>query len=102
MHREDFTRRSFLEKKTALSLVQFAHQDKNGDLALNGDKVDDLVGTLIAEAPIDVVAQLTAAEEEEDSCKAGVSLTEGQRNQLLMLQELIKRKLEASAPVNGG
>jgi len=97
VRRENFTRRSFLEKKTALSLVQFAHQGSNGDLALSGDKVDDLVGTLIAEAPTDVVDQLTAAEKD---IMAGVKLTVQQRDELLLLQELIKRKLEASAPVS--
>ena len=105
MRRESFTTRPFLDQKTALTLVQFANQDKNGDLALGGDRVDKLVGALIAEAPADVVERLINAERaingDEDVAKLQKGI-EGQRaplvgerrRELEMLQELIRRRLE--------
>jgi len=93
VRRKTFTNRPFEEKKTALSLVQFARQGSNGDLGLNGEKIDDLVGTLIAEAPEAVVRRLSV---DEDGSKPAAELTQQQREELLVLQELIKRKLEGS------
>jgi len=93
VRRKTFTNRPFEEKKTALSLVQFARQGSNGDLGLNGEKIDDLVGTLIAEAPEAVVRRLSV---DEDGSGPAAELTQQQREELLVLQELIKRKLEGS------
>jgi len=90
VRRKTFAARPFEEKKTALSLVQFARQVSNGDLGLNGEKIDDLVGTLIAEAPDAVVQRLTA---DEEDAKPVAQLSPEQRKELEMLQELIKRKL---------
>jgi len=110
VRRETFTARPFLDQKTALTLVQFANQDKNDDLALGGDRVDKLVGALIAEAPADVVERLTNAERaangEGDAVKVQNGLERGReplgdlrRRELEMLQELIRRRLEV---VEGG
>lgn len=90
VRRKTFTARPFEEKKTALSLMQFARQGSNSDLGLHGEKIDDLVGTLIAEAPEDVVQRLAA---DEEDAKPVAQLTQQQREELEMLQELIKRKL---------
>ena len=79
LRRNDFTKRSFLEKKTALSLVQLA--DQNKDFALGGEAVENLLGTLIAEAPSDVVAQFTADEQANEAKQAGV-LGEKERKEL--------------------
>lgn len=45
LNQPDFTRLSFLEQKTALSLVQFATQETSLDLS--GDQVENLLGVLI-------------------------------------------------------
>lgn len=45
LQQANFARRSFQEKQLALNLAQFANANK--DLGLGGDKVEDLLGTLI-------------------------------------------------------
>ncbi|KAL8953570.1 MAG: hypothetical protein Q9222_000565 [Ikaeria aurantiellina] len=47
-----FQGRSAVERQAALSLADFAHSDPKSQLA--GDRVEELVNTLISEAPIDL------------------------------------------------
>ncbi|EMC95572.1 hypothetical protein BAUCODRAFT_494698 [Baudoinia panamericana UAMH 10762] len=108
LHQANFLRRSFAEKQTALTLAQFA--SANNDLELGNDQVENLVVALIAEAPTEVVDEYRAAEDAV-AAKAKQSsaippsppnsdqtdqLSAEQRKELLMLQELIRRKLESS------
>ncbi|KAL8704190.1 MAG: hypothetical protein Q9201_002651 [Fulgogasparrea decipioides] len=52
-HQDDiFQGRTQAERQTALSLAQFAHSDPSSQLS--GDRVEQLVNTLITEAPCDV------------------------------------------------
>lgn len=118
MHRDNFSRRSFLEKQTALSLVQFSTQQS--DLELGSGRVENLLGTLIvspscnmtvqsraealirtsqAEAPADVVEKMMDAEAARDDnshplASVPVQLSASQRSELLLLQELIRRRLD--------
>ncbi|KAK0904175.1 hypothetical protein LTS16_018514 [Friedmanniomyces endolithicus] len=110
MQQANFARRSFAEKQLALNLAQFASANK--DLELGSDQVDNLVGALIAEAPSEVVEEFMAAEgaakqKANSSAPAVIPpwppnsdqtdiILAGQRKQLRMLQELIRRKLESS------
>ncbi|KAK4545040.1 hypothetical protein LTR36_003591 [Oleoguttula mirabilis] len=107
LQQANFARRSFAEQQLALNLAQFANANK--DLDLGRDQVENLVGTLIAEAPSEVVNHFMAA---ENAAKAKSSastappspppsdqpeqLSAEQRKELQMLQELIRRKLENS------
>lgn len=109
LEQANFARRSFAEKQLALNLAQFA--SGNEDLVLGSDQVENLVGALIAEAPSEVVAEMTAAEDAEkktstSSALGGVppsppssdstDLSAEQKRELQMLAELIKRRLESS------
>ncbi|KAK5114509.1 hypothetical protein LTR62_002444 [Meristemomyces frigidus] len=107
LQQANFTRHSFDEQQVALNLAQFA--TANQDLDLGSDKVQDLVGTLIAEAPAEVVdgymASADNVEMKETAPTVPLSpptseetdqLSAEQRKQLLNLQELIRRKLENS------
>ena len=105
----NFARRSFRDKQMALNLAQFA--SANQDLDLGSDQVENLVGTLIAEAPIEVVDEIVAGEaanaEKARSTSSAIppsppnsekpdSLSEKQRQELLVLQELIRRRLDGA------
>ncbi|KAF2722328.1 hypothetical protein K431DRAFT_302694 [Polychaeton citri CBS 116435] len=105
----NFSRRPFAERQLALNLAQFANANK--DLNLGNDRVETLIGTLIAEAPPEVVADMTAVEDNERTLSAAApastippsppvseqpeQLSSEQRKELLLLQELIRRRLEA-------
>lgn len=105
----NFARRSFREQQMALNLAQFA--TSNQDLDLGSDQVENLVGTLIAEAPAEVVDEIVAGEtadaEKARSASSAVPpsppaseqpdmLSEAQRKELLVLQELIRRRLDGA------
>nr|POE77953.1 curved dna-binding protein [Quercus suber] len=100
LEQANFAKRSFSEKQMALNLTQFA--SANQDLELGKDQVENL-----AEAPSNVVDEYLAAEDAEKahSSTSGIppsppaseqpeQLSDAQRNELLMLQELIRRRLE--------
>ncbi|KAL8707866.1 MAG: hypothetical protein Q9220_007150 [cf. Caloplaca sp. 1 TL-2023] len=61
-----FQGRSTVERQAALSLAEFAHSDPNSQLA--GDRVEELVSTLISEAPIEVLQSY-----DETALESGVS-----------------------------
>lgn len=66
---EDFRRRSFAEQQTALALQQF----KDGSyiaIQTGTSKVENLIGTLIQEAPQDVQGLFTSEETLSDDQKA--------------------------------
>ncbi|CAK3901221.1 Curved DNA-binding [Lecanosticta acicola] len=107
LKRANFAKRPFNEKQVALQLAQFANN--NQDLNLGGDQVENLVGTLIAEAPTEVVNEMMAAEDVEmtksvssaippspPSSEQPEQLSAELRKELQVLQELIRRKLEGS------
>ncbi|KAF2487115.1 hypothetical protein BDY17DRAFT_3385 [Neohortaea acidophila] len=107
LEQANFARRTFMEKQMALNLAQFANANK--DLNLGSDQVENLVGTLIAEAPQQVVDEMMAAEEQERARSASSAippsppaseqpdqLSAAQRKDLQMLQELIRRRLEGA------
>ncbi|KAF2173556.1 hypothetical protein M409DRAFT_61920 [Zasmidium cellare ATCC 36951] len=107
LEQANFAKRPFNEQQLALNLAQFASDNK--DLDLGGDQVQNLVGTLIAEAPSAVVDEMMAAEDAEKAKSASSlvppsppsseqtdQLSAEQRKELQMLQELIRRKLENS------
>ncbi|KAK4497902.1 hypothetical protein PRZ48_010557 [Zasmidium cellare] len=107
LEQANFAKRPFNEQQLALNLAQFASD--NQDLDLGGDQVQNLVGTLIAEAPSAVVDEMMAAEDAEKAKSASSlvppsppsseqtdQLSKEQRKELQMLQELIRRKLENS------
>ncbi|KAI9803314.1 MAG: hypothetical protein M1825_002105 [Sarcosagium campestre] len=99
-------RKSFVEDKAALNLAQFANA--NADIALDADATKNLVDTLIAEAPADVVAlyaesapaseptslSVTPAPQASRVALQGQGSQTDERQSLLMLQELIRRRLE--------
>ncbi|KAI9809548.1 MAG: hypothetical protein M1827_006783 [Pycnora praestabilis] len=102
--KSDFENRPFVERKTALNLAQLAHF--NNDLNLSLDQMENLVGTLIAEAPPDVVDMImegstiknsasppSPAESEQAEQKK--SMSKKDRATLLLFQDLIRRKLES-------
>ena len=105
----NFARRSFRDQQMALNLAQFANS--NQDLDLGSDQVENLVGTLIAEAPTEVVDDIVAGEtadaEKARSASSAIPpsppsseqpdvLSEAQRKELLVLQELIRRRLDGA------
>ncbi|KAK3674584.1 hypothetical protein LTR78_005670 [Recurvomyces mirabilis] len=107
LQQANFARRPFAEQQLALNLAQFA--SANQDLDLGSDQVENLIGTLIAEAPTEIVDDYTAVtvavEGKIDVPAVPLSpptseqtdqLSAEQRKQLLELQELIRRKLESS------
>lgn len=111
---EAFNQHSFIDRQAALNLAHFARS--NEDLGLSPANVEELTNALIAEAP-ENVASLIAREErstrlstipEEESTDSPVGLapssqlaeksTGGTEKQALeLLQELIRRRLEAMA-----
>ncbi|KAI6874619.1 hypothetical protein KC338_g1118 [Hortaea werneckii] len=107
LQQANFARRSFVEKQLALNLAQFAAANK--DLDLGKDQVENLVGTLIAEAPEEVVNGIMASEDTEKATSTSTAippsppaseqtdqLSPEQRKELQLLQELIQRKLDGS------
>ncbi len=93
----------------ALNLAQFAHS--NQDLDLGSDQVENLVGTLIAEAPAEVVDEIVAGETADaekassatyanpprpPSSEQPDALSEAQKKEMLVLQELIRRRLDGA------
>ncbi|KAI9801107.1 MAG: hypothetical protein M1833_002975 [Piccolia ochrophora] len=97
-----------VDHKTVLNLVQLA-QDK-GDLNMNADETENLINTLIAEAPPGVV-KLFSADAAAGSAEARARPHPASRPMqtphqpqvdekanLLMLQELIRRRLEGIDP----
>ncbi|KAI9845227.1 MAG: hypothetical protein M1837_004982 [Sclerophora amabilis] len=104
--REELEKRSFIDQKAALNLAQFSQA--NSDLNLGVDEVDNLITTLIAEAPTEVVSLLS-----ESVGKASIippsppssdsrpdqpepALSQKERNTLQVFQELIRRRLEGA------
>ncbi|KAI9723435.1 MAG: hypothetical protein M1812_001319 [Candelaria pacifica] len=94
-------KRPFREQQTALNLAQFA--GANRDVGLSPDRVENLVDSLIAEAPTEVVTLY------EEGAKDAATVTSSagskqqekidsdqERSELLKLQELIRRKLDGS------
>ncbi|KAL8874642.1 MAG: hypothetical protein Q9174_000047 [Haloplaca sp. 1 TL-2023] len=53
LRKDIFKGRSEAERQTALSLAQFAQSD--GQSQLSGDRVEELIGTLLSEAPDNVI-----------------------------------------------
>ncbi|KAH9828383.1 PHD-finger [Teratosphaeria destructans] len=109
LQQANFARRSFAEQQLALNLAQFAAADGNKDLDLGKDKMNILLGTLIAEAPQEVVSAKTAEETVEAAKSSAAAippsppsseqtdqLSAEQRRELENLQELIRRKLDQS------
>ncbi len=112
-----FNQHSFIEQQTALHLAQLAQT--NSDLGLNSNKVTNLIGALIAEAPETVVslyagkpidtsnskgkgkAATPEADPEEKPAKQDNSLPEDERRFLEALQELIRRKLNGTGSSGG-
>ena len=102
LYEMDFAQRPFDEQQLALNLAQFAND--NQDLDLGGDEVQNLVGTLIAEAPAEVVQSMMGMNEDtltnlastavSDSPPSDGGLSADNRKQLMMLQALIQRKLD--------
>lgn len=111
---EAFDKHSFIDRQAALNLALFA--SANQDLGLTPANVGDLTHALIAEAPENVASLITREEKskrlstipEEESTDAPVRLapsspsaeksTGGTEKQALeLLQELIRRRLEAVA-----
>lgn len=113
---EAFNKHSFIDRQAALNLALFA--GSNQDLGLNQSTVGNLTRALIAEAPDNVVSLFTKEEKkstaklstipEEESTDAPVRLAPlcpsaeksigGTEKQTLeLLQELIRRRLEAVA-----
>ncbi|KAI9879463.1 MAG: hypothetical protein M1830_008510 [Pleopsidium flavum] len=104
--KKDFQKRPFVERKAALNLAQFAQQ--NQDLNISSDQVENLVDTLIAEAPSEVVALCTETSNPNitkdpsippsppasDQPEHGISQKE--RDALMIIQELIRRRLDGS------
>lgn len=111
---EAFDNHSFIDRQAALNLAQFAMA--NQDLGLSPANVGDLTHALIAEAPANVVSLITREEKstrlstipEEESTDAPVRLAPSspsaeksiggtEKQTLELLQELIRRRLEAVA-----
>ncbi|KAI9826312.1 MAG: hypothetical protein M1832_000229 [Thelocarpon impressellum] len=105
--RDDFNRRSFADRKAALNLAQFAQAN---DVGLGGDDIENLLDTLLAEAPPEVVAMLDGLSSGKPSAvppsppssdsrpdQPEQALSDKDKGMLLMLQELIKRRLESGA-----
>lgn len=111
---EAFDKHSFIDRQAALNLAQFAMANK--DLGLTPANVGDLTHALIAEAPADVASLFTREEKstklstipEEESTDAPVRLAPSspsaersiggtEKQTLELLQELIRRRLEAVA-----
>jgi hypothetical protein len=92
----NFANRPFDEQQMALNLAQFAKGNDNSDLNLGADRVQNLVGTLIAEAPPKVVEEMMASADAETSDQTEPISTQ-ERKELEVLQELIRRKLKGSS-----
>ncbi|KAI9864136.1 MAG: hypothetical protein M1813_003453 [Trichoglossum hirsutum] len=108
--KREFGKRSAVEQTAAINLVHFAQM--NTDLDINLDKFGVLIDTLIAEAPPEAKAIFgesghkssmippspPSSDSRPDQPESVLSVEE--RNTLLMIQELIRRRLE-SAPTTG-
>ncbi|KAI9832674.1 MAG: hypothetical protein M1819_004259 [Sarea resinae] len=122
--RSDLNKRSFIDRKAALNLAQIA--SAQDDLNLGANEVENLINTLIAESPEDVVAMMDVDEpnvstpattthpadppspptSEERSAlfdvhgktkeQTKVQDKEKEKRTLLLLQELIRRRLEGA------
>ncbi|KAI9751417.1 MAG: hypothetical protein M4579_006082 [Chaenotheca gracillima] len=99
-------KRSLIDQKAALNLAQFAQA--NSDLNLSSDAVDNLINMLIAEAPSDVISLVSETIAKESAVPPSppssdsrpdqpeLAVSQKERNTLLLLQQLITRRL------NGG
>ncbi|KAF4547448.1 PHD-finger domain-containing protein 3 [Elsinoe fawcettii] len=108
--RAELNSRAITERQAALELVQFASQQN--DISIAPESVENLIYTLTAEAPKEVVDQIAGDEDERnltnglasppssDGSGVAASLTRKQRKDLEALQELIKRRLESAAAGN--
>ncbi|KAL1650945.1 hypothetical protein SLS61_005713 [Didymella pomorum] len=83
---QNFVAHSFQQQQAALNLALLAKREQ--DLGLNEGKIDGLLLALTAEAPQEVITAMT------NSAPPPVAADE--RAQLLKLQELIQRRLNAS------
>lgn len=110
---EAFNKHSFIDRQAALNLALFA--SSNQDLGLEPATVGELTHALIAEAPENVVSLFTREEKskrlstipEEEPTDAPVrlaplgpttkSISGAEKQTLELLQELIRRRLEAVA-----
>ncbi|EME42272.1 hypothetical protein DOTSEDRAFT_73191 [Dothistroma septosporum NZE10] len=101
----NFARRPFNEKQLALQLTQFASENKDFDLG--SDRVENLVGTLIAEAPSEVVTDMMSEETRQTKSASSAvppsppaseqtEISEEHRRELEMLRDLINRKLDGA------
>ncbi|KZF21478.1 hypothetical protein L228DRAFT_239453 [Xylona heveae TC161] len=106
--KSEFDRRSFADRQLALNLAQLSGCGSN--LSLSADAVENLINTLIAEAPSDVASLMIDSAEKASNTppsppasdsRLGQSeagpVSDKERNTLLMLQELIRRRLETSS-----
>ncbi|KAK5097015.1 hypothetical protein LTR16_007314, partial [Cryomyces antarcticus] len=95
---------SFAEQQTAMNLMQLAGQ--NADMDLGADRTTNLIAALIAEAPTDVVASITASEAQRPSSSSENrpppsaqqpqdGLAQIELMDLFKLQELIRLRIEA-------
>ena len=104
-----FDQHTFLEHQTALHLAELSQTQP--DLGLGSNKVTNLVGALISEAPADVVSLLDGqpidpprspkgkgkAKATSPEVEAENSLPDDERRLLEALQELIRRRLSGGA-----
>ncbi|KAG8628676.1 hypothetical protein KVT40_002541 [Elsinoe batatas] len=109
--RAELNSRAVAERQAALELVQFASQQN--DISIAPEHVENLIYTLTAEAPKEVIDQIAGDEDESnltnglaspppsDKSGATASLSDKQRKELEALQELIKRRLETAIAASG-
>ncbi|KAH6643948.1 hypothetical protein C7974DRAFT_300404, partial [Boeremia exigua] len=83
---QNFVTHSFQQQQAALNLALLANRER--DIGLSEGNIDSLVLTLTAEAPQEVIAAMTNS--------APPPIADDERAQLLKLQELIQRRLNAS------
>ncbi|KAI9783606.1 MAG: hypothetical protein M1816_001312 [Peltula sp. TS41687] len=110
--KNDFSQRPLMDQQVALNLVQLAQATS---INLGGDEIGNLLNTLIAEAPQEVVQMMSSTTQQQvptsenepvvqSTSNAQSSLapaqntttaaiSDSERQQLLMLQELIRRRL---------
>ncbi|KAF2134660.1 hypothetical protein P153DRAFT_371991 [Dothidotthia symphoricarpi CBS 119687] len=80
---QDFVSRPIKQQQAALNLARLANKEE--DIGLSEGNIDALILSLTAEAPNDVITALSTA--------APPPVIENERAQLLLLQELIQRRL---------
>ncbi|MCJ1340861.1 hypothetical protein MMC09_006157 [Bachmanniomyces sp. S44760] len=112
-HQEAFHKRPFADRQVALNLAQMAHS--NEELSVSTDQIENLVSALIAEAPTAVVDMFSTHGENTTSCDDDITTTNptilptpqkpqesdlsekgisaAEKQQLLVIQELIRRRL---------